>query len=714
MRGLRKIFARRARRVGAGVLGVTLIAAIGFVWQIVPPSDEAAARYPGGASVYSADGALMRVELGRPDETDCRPTYTVDRADRIVQAIVAAEDGTFWTHAGVRPLSVLRALRQNLTMGRRVSGASTLTMQVVRLIEPHPKSYFEKALEAVRAYKLERRHTKEWILAQYLNRVPFGSNFVGIEAAAQGWFGKSAKELGIGEAACLAGMVQAPSRYRPDRHPARALARREYVLERMVKLGYITEAQRQDARSVVPTINRAPRPNRHPFFCDWYLKARRGDRGTNETHAVRYVTTLDEALQGRAECLVAEAATASGASAAAIIWRVADDSPIALAVSGDYWKDPSGQFNTATAPRPAGSTLKPFLTALALDAGFVTPASRLEDRPYVAAGYRPANFEGTYRGTVSLKEALVLSLNLPFVHLLGRLGVDRFKTKLESFGFGHLARRGENLGLGLAIGNAEVSLMELCRAYGVLARGGETQAGTRLCSPGAAYVVADILSGDARSGAAFGHIADVKVPRFAWKTGTSAAYRDAWTIAWNPQYVVGVWVGHKTGCFGDQSIVGIKAAAPSCLTLARMLYPKAKGPWFERPKEVVAREVCAVTGAVPRPDCVARETDWMIKDHTWSLTCTKNHAANEVEPLRIIRPEPNARFRPVPLSIPQRVACRASGQGSTGHLWWFVDDGYVGETIGSEVLAIDYTPGPHRLTCVDPNGRTASTTYTIE
>ena len=159
---------------------------------------------------------------------DCRPYYTADRSDWIVKALVASEDGTFWTHGGVRPLSALRAAFQNVFSGRRVSGASTITMQAVRLIAPHPKSLWWKWKEAVLAVKMERCKSKEWIVTQYLNRAPFGANFVGVEAAAQGWFGKGAKELGLGEAALLAGMVQAPSRYRPDRHYDRAIARRDY------------------------------------------------------------------------------------------------------------------------------------------------------------------------------------------------------------------------------------------------------------------------------------------------------------------------------------------------------------------------------------------------------------------------------------------------------------------------------------------------------
>ncbi len=223
---------------------------------------------------------------------DCRPYYTADRSDWIVKALVASEDGTFWTHGGVRPLSALRAAFQNVFSGRRVSGASTITMQAVRLIAPHPKSLWWKWKEAVLAVKMERCKSKEWILSQYLNRAPFGANFVGVEAAAQGWFGKGAKELGLGEAALLAGMVQAPSRYRPDRHYDRAISRRDYVLGRMVALGMITDEQREAARSVKPVLCRAPRPFKAPYFCDWAMQALDAEGNGGD-----FTTTLDSDVQ---------------------------------------------------------------------------------------------------------------------------------------------------------------------------------------------------------------------------------------------------------------------------------------------------------------------------------------------------------------------------------------------------------------------------------
>ena len=204
----------------AGTLSAIVFAALS--WTFIDWTDEGADRYPGGTVVRDDAGNVLRVSLGE-DDTDCRPYYTASAEDWIVKAVVASEDGAYWTHHGVRPLSILRAACQNIFYRRRISGASTISMQAVRLMRPHPKTLWEKWKEIVRAAKMERVKTKEWILSQYLNRAPYGSNLVGIEAAAQGWFGKGAKELGLGEAAMLAGMVQAPSRFRPDRGYEKAI-----------------------------------------------------------------------------------------------------------------------------------------------------------------------------------------------------------------------------------------------------------------------------------------------------------------------------------------------------------------------------------------------------------------------------------------------------------------------------------------------------------
>ena len=708
---------RWIRRIGriaaAGTLSAIVFVALS--WTFIDWTDEGADRHAGGVILRDDAGNVLRVSLGEGD-TDCRPFYVASRDDWIVKALVASEDGSFWSHHGVRPLSILRAACQNVFNGRRISGASTITMQAVRLIRPHPKTLWWKWKEAMMALKMERTKSKEWILSQYLNRAPYGSNLVGIEAAAQGWFGKGAKSLGLGEAAMLAGMVQAPSRFRPDRGYEKALKRRDYVLGRMQELGLATAAQVEGAKSVRPVICRAPRPFRCPYFCDWVMRSL-GERAAGDVR-----TALNADVQLICENAVDAAAAKGGASVATVVMRVDTGEVVALACSGDYLGGADGQVNTALAPRPAGSTLKPFLTALGIEKGFVTPETRLADVPTAFKGYRPSNFDTKYRGDVTVRDALIQSLNIPFVRLLNRLGVESFGQQLRTLGFRNLGASDEAYGLGMAIGNVEVTLMELVSAYAVLARYGTTSDGTRVFAPGTAYLVSDMLSGNERSAAALGHVADVAASRFAWKTGTSSAYRDAWTVLWNPDYVVGVWCGHKRGGFGDRTVVGAKAAAPVAWGVARQLYPQNDGPWFVEPGDVFRRKVCALTGRPASADCPATVEGTAVRGCSLSVLCDRHrrNAQGEVitvtdknSRLALTQPEDGATFKLVPGTLNQKIVCQPTGNGE-GRLWWFVDGSLKGESAGAAPFALEVVAGEHLITCTTGAGDFASASIRVE
>ena len=700
------------------IFKIALIAALGVVAVFVALSfafiswnDCGSENYAGGLILRDAAGEVMRVSLGEGD-VDCRAYYVADENDWIVKALVAVEDGEFWNHYGVRPLSVARAAFQNLFYGRRISGASTITMQAVRLIKPHPKTMWWKWREAVMAVKMENAKSKKWILSQYLNRTPYGSNFIGIEAAARGWFGKGAKDLGIGEAAMLAGMVQAPSRFRPDRRYDRAFHRRDHVLERMKKLDYITEEQRLAARSVRPVVCRSPRPFKHPYFCDYILASLGKNRALQKKSGI-IDTSLDADIQSIVCNSVDSAAAEGGYSVAAVVMKAATGEVVALHCSGDYFGGKDGQVNTALAPRPAGSTLKPFLAALAMDLGLVTPGTRLWDSPMSVKGYRPANFDSAYRGRVTLSDSLILSLNIPFVRLAGKIGVERFADRLRELGFKHLNADDADSGLGIAIGNVEVTLVELVKAYQKLASGGGG-----VFSRESSYLVSEILSGQERSSAALGHIADVVTSRFAWKTGTSSAYRDAWTVAWNPEYVIGVWCGHKRGGFGDKTLVGAKAAAPICWKIARQLYPQDNGPWYVKPQTIVEKELCALTGKIASQDCPKREKGDFILEVSSPRPCTAHRrgADGRIVTLdetqggsfKILSPENGANFQLVEGALRERIVFRTLNVKEKEELWWFVDGVQCGKTVGLEPFVLQMEKGGHMAVAVNAVGESAS------
>ena len=690
--------------------------------MVIDWAPQGSDEYPGGVVLRDSAGGIVRVTLG-PGDVDCRPYYTASKEDWIVKAIVASEDGTFFEHCGVRPLSVLRAAWQNITSRRRISGASTITMQTVRLINPHKKSYLEKWIEAFRALKLERQKDKIWIISQYLNRAPFGSNFVGVEAAASGWFGKSAKDLTLCEAALLAGMVQAPSRFRLDRRYERAIKRRDYVLDRMVEVGFATSEQVEAARSVSPEIRRGPRPFKHPHYCDWFLQL----YGEHLRGGMDIRMPLDPNIQARAYDIISQAANAGGFDAAMVVRKVDTSEIVAMAVSGDYFSPKEGQVNTALAPRSAGSTLKPILAAAAMDAGIIAPSEKLIDIPKAYKGYTPANFDSKWRGFVSLDDALVLSLNVPFVSLLEKFGVKRFEDCLWGMGFVSMGWRGEERGLGMAIGNVEVTLEELTGAYALLARAAN---GGRdgVLSPASAYLVSEALSSPQRSLVALGHVADVELPRFAWKTGTSSAYRDAWTVAWNPEYIVGVWCGHISGRIGDRGIVGAKVAAPLVWEMIRALYPSNVSPWFSKPSQISQRQVCALSGMVASIDCPEKVEGNVIAGVTTARMCQMHRRnaegnvaevlppeleaflrkAEKAKRLSISKPMDGAHFKLVSGMAQQKIVCKVSGNPDGEKLWWFCNGSMAGETTGSEKFVMEMKAGKHHISCTTAEGISAS------
>lgn len=744
-----RVFLRRAAPVALVAVALLLLLA----WRISAPPLAEARQYPAGLILRDAEGTILRVGLG-PGDTDCRPVYRAAPEDWIVQAVIAAEDQRFYRHHGVDPRALLRAAWQNLSSGRRLSGASTLTMQTIRLIVPRRRTWGAKITESLQALRLERVMGKQEILEQYLNRAPFGSNLVGIEAAGRGWFNRAPHELTLGEAALLAGMVQSPTRFRPDRHLEASLKRRAYVLERMEQCGMIDAAARRQAEAQPIVLRRAPRPFREPWYADWVQRSLRGRAGD-------YTTALDPAMQRRLNAAVQEHATRQGNAVAAVVLRVATGEVTAIGCSGDYFDRQAGQVNTALAPRPAGSTFKPFLYALAIDRGILTPQWVLADVPRHFGNQAPANFSGTFMGLVPAREALALSLNLPALTLAEQVGVTLFWSKLREAGLVSLNRPPATYGLGLALGNGSTTLLELANAYACLARGGlwrpcrglayrgdEPVEERRVFSAGACWMVAEMLSGDACVRDAVGHLADVRMPRLAWKTGTSSGFRDAWTVVWNPEWVVAVWCGDKRGRRGSESRTGRLTAAPLAWQLARTLYPGGRGPWYTRPPEVIDRRVCCVSGRAAGPLCretcmdtaLAGVSSWTLcpvhrRDAAGAIRAVwppaveaglrqlaavpRGGGATTVVPdtagtPSIVAPAEGTRFHAVEGMTDQRVVFKVAGVPDGEQLYWFRNDGYCGTTTAPAPFLWPPERGTHRFTVSSASGAADQVTITVE
>ena len=743
----------RRKTVAAAVCFPASVALLAALWWCAPFPRAELETLPSGTVLCDREGTPLRVGLG-PDDIDCRPAYRPKRSDWIVQALVAAEDRRFFSHYGVDPAAVLRAAWLDVTRLRTVSGASTLSMQVVRLLHPRPRTLVSKLIEAFRALQLERIASKDDILSQYLHRAPFGSNLVGIDAASRRYFGKAPDDLSLAEAALLAGLPQSPARLRPDRHPERARARQGYVLERMAACGFITDVQLHTARAQPLVLRPAPRPFRAPHFCDLAEIRLAGRSGG----AVR--TTLDPLLQQWAEETLRRAAEAPGGTAipggAMVILEVRTGAVRAMVGGLDFFNANAGQVNCAIAPRAAGSTLKPFAYALAYDRGLATPGTMLADVPRAFGAYRPDNFDRQYRGLIRAREALVLSLNLPALELVERIGLPVYYQTLRRLGLETLNRSAQHYGLGLVLGNADVRLLDLVNAYATFARGGEWRPvrvfedepwrpGRRMFSEEACWLIAEALGGEERAWESTGHAADVRLPPMAWKTGTSAGFRDAWTVAFNSEYVIGVWVGHPDGSTDGQRTGGT-AAAPLAWAIARHLYLAGEGPWFTKPAGLVRREVCAVSGSPPGPHCRARVEDWqMIGVSSWractvhrqppnadghapeswppevarflarreAMLTTAQHASRA---LQITSPAEGGTYRILDglTARRQSLPLRAASADTDATLHWFANMRYLGAARSDEVLFWPLAQGRYDLVCCDVQGRSDRVTITVE
>ena len=530
-----------------------------------------------------------------------------------LEALLTYEDRWFHRHPGINPAALARAGWQWLRAGRIVSGGSTLTMQVARILEPHSRTPWGKARQMLRALQLEARLSKAGILTLYLERAPFGGTIEGVEAASWAYLGKPASGLSRAEAALLAVLPQAPSRLRPDRHPERARAARDKLLERMVAQGAWTRAEVDDAL-IEPVVSRALRPPMHAALLAQRLRSA-------DPRASRIDSTIDAGLQRALEERIAAyfAGLPERTSAALLVVDNATMEArvyIGAAEFGDRAR--LGHVDMVRAWRSPGSTLKPFLYAMALDDGLIHSASLMVDAPQSFDGYRPGNFGMAFSGPVSAGDALRQSLNVPAVDLLQRVGPGRFAARLDHAGIRLRFPRGAGPGLPLILGGTGATLEDLVGAHAALVRGGRAgrvrlTAGApllerRLMSPGAAWIVAETLSSGPRPGER-ADLFDLRDrPRVAWKTGTSYGFRDAWALGATRAYTVGVWVVRPDGT-PLPGQYGAITALPLLFDVIDSL-PRQRGDALAMPRPDSVREqaVCWPLGiaATDQPEALCR------------------------------------------------------------------------------------------------------------
>ncbi|HEV7490210.1 MAG TPA: penicillin-binding protein 1C, partial [Rhodanobacteraceae bacterium] len=505
----------------------------------------------GSTVVLARDGTPLRT-FPDIDGVWRYPIKPEDVSPLYVEAVLTYEDRWFYKHPGVNPFALARAFGQWVVHRHLVSGGSTLTMQVARILDATPHNAGGKLRQILRAFQLEAHLSKREILTLYLDRAPFGGTIEGVEAASWAYLGKPAARLSRAEAALLAVLPQSPSRLRPDRNADAARIARDKVLDRMAELGVWSSAEVHDAR-IESVAARALQPPLSAALLAERLHEEQPD-------ARRITTTIDAELQHALEARVSDyLARLPERTSAALL--VVDNTTlearayVGSAIFGDEAR--LGHVDMVRAWRSPGSTLKPFLYGLALDDGLIDSESLLVDAPQSFGTYRPGNFDMAYNGPIGAAEALRLSLNVPAVDLLDRVGPARFTARLANAGLELRLPRGVSPNLSVILGGAGVRMEDLAGAYVALNRAGiggrvrytgdDAKIERRVLSDGAAWIVRDILEANPRPGYAPGTFDPGSRPRVAWKTGTSYGFRDAWAVGATRRYTVAVWIGRPDG-----------------------------------------------------------------------------------------------------------------------------------------------------------------------
>jgi len=577
--------------------------------------------------ILASDGSILHAYL-TPDQKWRMKTDISDISPLLQKTIIYKEDKYFYFHFGINPFAIARAAYKNIVRGERTSGASTITMQVVRLLQPKQRSYPNKILEMFRALQLELHYSKQEILQMYLSLAPYGSNIEGVKAAALLYFGQTPQALSLAQVVTLSIIPNNPRVLRPGVNNPAILKERNHWLNFFDRKKLFEKPLITAALSEPVEMERHEAPAGVPHFSRQMALRFPG----NLTVATYIDRRIQEILENILFSEVSHTANMNITNASAVIIDNKSGNIIAYAGSADFSDSGNqGQVDGVVALRSPGSTLKPYLYALAIDKGIITPKMKLNDVPSNFNGYRPENYDQTFRGPVSMEQALEQSLNLPAVKLAEQIGIDYFKESLAKAGFSWIAGHRRQLGLSVVLGGCGVKLIELASLYTAFSNQGlyrplrwtscqPQQKSVRLFSPASAYMITEILTQLRRPDLPTQFDNSVHMPHIAWKTGTSYGRHDAWSIGYNPQYTIGVWMGNFSGQ-GVAELNGSDFAAPLLFKLFNAV--GGSQSWFTQPKGLDFRLVCAESGLPPDTFCKDHVVDYFIPGVSSNQKC--NH-----------------------------------------------------------------------------------------
>ncbi len=717
--------------------------------------------------VVDRQGRILRAFLNKEQQWCFPPDSNQTVPEKLKTAVLTFEDRYFYNHPGINPVSIIRAIGQNLGNKKIISGASTITMQVARLMKPKSRTYLNKIGEMLQALKIEARYSKDEILKFYLNHAPYGGNIVGYRAAILRYFQKLPQNLTWSEAALLAVLPNAPGLISPGVNPRLLQARRNRLLKKLYDSGTLSkETYDLSLREEVPSQS-YPIPGSAAQLCR-YVKQRYPRKNL-------FQTTIDRELQLNVEQLCKEHhkyLKSLGIDNLSVLVAATRNGSVKVYVGSANFD--SVKVDGVQAARSSGSILKPFLFALSMDDGLILPQTLIQDIPTYFGPFSPANADQTYRGIVTARSALIKSLNVPAVRLLNKFGLEPFYYFLQQAGVRTLFRSAQEYGLPLILGGAEVNLWDMASLYRGLARGGKfsplhvlkqqvaMQSDRRLISPGAAYLTLNILKDVHRPGAEFYWRQFRDQRPLAWKTGTSYGQRDGWAIGVNPQWTIAVWVGNFDGR-GNSNLSGAACAGPLLFDIFNMLPENKDQHWFSEPdsslKEIT---LCRDTGFLAGPDCpetisvkspkgmkplavcpyhkkiyvsndgkeqvcslcwgkndhhsVIRliyppQVAQYLRQHGYIADVIPPHRAScpalsAGNPLSIIYPRPKAALW-IPRDIDghyQSVTCRVAHEQKNRTVFWYLDAHYEGATTEKHVRALPLNKGWHNLEVIDDEG----------
>lgn len=715
-------------------LSVILVAGFSWLWSINDINPERVTVIFGSPAMYDSEGRLFHVRLSPASEWQI-PIPLDDMGKWLPLVAVNAEDGRFYRHPGIDVIAMSRAIAQDILRWDIVSGASTITSQVIRLAvserEGRKRTPSTKIREFIMALRLERQLTKAKILECYLNLAPFGGNIRGVQAASLIYFGKTASQISPGEACLLIGMLKGPTLYRPDTRPKSAMKRRNEIISLMERKKVFTRDEARRARLEELPRRKFELPSRAWHYSELVFSR-------NPEHSERYNTTLNIETQTKLEAILRQSLNDFPSDVTLSAGIVENESGNLVAWVGNarfsYSKDAhsASWVDCGRSPRSPGSTLKPFAYLCAIEQGILSPSTLLADTSIAFSGRAPRNFDLTYRGAVTARTALHESLNAPAVRVLRSAGNDSVLSLMRQSGYRHLTQPAKYYGDSLILGGCDVTLLEQLEAYTSLASLGvhrplrllqeNTQTSERIASEAGCWIVGDMLQHEGElSLFARGTLGGKW--RVALKTGTSYGLRDAWACAWTPDYTVCVWAGRPDGSTWE-GLIGARAAAPVAVKVLRVVSPKST--WYARPEGVISRRVCSLSGKPPTALCPAVKLEWAVDGVTQTLPCDMHgvksavrmpaefgpgQSAGKISRLKIISPIPGASYFAAPLDTERRIPMKA--EGARGNIWWYLDGEYIGMSHAGRVFFHGVPDGEHVVSVADEAGRSAAVSVRV-